>query len=374
MGRNVSVALTTTEPRGSLESIVTQEIREGPAAIRETIDLVSPLVVDIANSVGISGRRRIWAIGNGSLFNSVLYMSALAQRLSGPDDPVVIPVSSAEFAAHRPRLSRHDLVIGVSGSGACQDVVATMREVKGIAPTIGITGTPNSLLTRTADHAIVPGGGQSAVLIKTKAFSAVTTACALLVTALIDGPFSAICVGLRLAADDAERAIASSSLVVDQIAAEVAHSQHVFVVGHGLALPAALEAALKLKQIGLVHAEAQESWEMRSGGVTIVGPGDTIVVLVPERRGTRTGADLVRGYERWGVGQVVEVSATRTLSDSRLLPLPRGVDDVYAPLVVVPPVVLLAVALARLRGENPDQPSWLKRYRQQSLLRHVVPS
>jgi glutamine---fructose-6-phosphate transaminase (isomerizing) len=369
----VSVALTSG-PRAALESIVSQEIREGPAAIRETIDVVSTQVLDIANSIGIAGRRRIWAIGNGSLFNSVIYMSALARRLSGPDDPVVIPVSGAEFAAHRPRLSRHDLVIGVSGSGACQDVVSTMREVKEIAPTIGITSTPKSPLTRTADHSIVPGGGPSPVLIKTKVFSATTTACALLMTALIDGPFNAVAVGLRLAADDAERAIASSSLVVDQIAAEVRHSQHVFVVGHGLALPAALEAALKLKQIALVHAEAQEAWEMRSGGVTIVGPGDTIVVLVPDRSGTRNGADLVRSYERWGVSEVVEVSAARTLSDSRLLPLPRGVDDVYAPLVVVPPVVLLAVALARLRGENPDQPSWLKRYRQQSLLRHVVPS
>jgi glucosamine--fructose-6-phosphate aminotransferase (isomerizing) len=369
----VSVALTT-EPRETLESIVAHEIREGPAAIRETIDVVSPRVVDIANSIGIAGRRRIWAIGNGSLFNSLIYMSAFAQRLAGPDDPVVIPVSSAEFAAHRPRLSRHDLVVGVSGSGACQDVVNTMREVKGIAPTIGITCMPKSPLTRTADHVIVPGGGHSAVLIKTKAFSATTTACALLITALIDGPFNAVAVGLRLAADDAERTIASSSLVVDQIAPEVAKSQHLFVVGHGLALPAALEAALKLKQIAVIHAEAQESWEMRSGGVTIVGPGDTVVVLVPERKGTRNGAHLARSYERWGASQVVEVSAQRTLSDSRLLPLPRGVDDIYAPLVVVPPIVLLAVALARLRGENPDQPSWLKRYRQQSLMRHVVPS
>ena len=113
---------------------------------------------------------------------------------------------------------------------------------------------------------------------------------------------------------------------------------------------------------------------MRSGGVTIVGRGDTIVVLVPEGNGARSGTQLMRSYERWGASKVVEVSAARTLSDSRLLPLSRGVDDVYAPLVVVPPVVLLAVALARLRGQNPDQPTWLKRYRQQSLMRHVVPA
>src|SRR6478752_1614060 len=77
----VSVALTTG-PREALESIVTQGIREGPAAIRETIDVVSTQVVDIANTIGISGRRRIWAIGNGSLFNSLIYMSALARRLA----------------------------------------------------------------------------------------------------------------------------------------------------------------------------------------------------------------------------------------------------------------------------------------------------
>ena len=58
----MSVPLTSV-PRETLESIVTQEIREGPAAIRETIDVVSTQVHDIANTIGISGRRRILAIG-----------------------------------------------------------------------------------------------------------------------------------------------------------------------------------------------------------------------------------------------------------------------------------------------------------------------
>src|SRR5437773_301705 len=126
MTARCEVSVTPTScSRNTIESIVSREVREGPAAIRETIDVISTQAVDIANSVGRAGRRRIWAIGNGSLFNSMLYMSALARRLSGPEDPVVIAVTAAEFAAHRPRLSRHDLVIGVSGSGACQDLVTT---------------------------------------------------------------------------------------------------------------------------------------------------------------------------------------------------------------------------------------------------------
>ncbi len=37
----------------------------------------------------------------------------------------------------------------------------------------------------------------------------------------------------------------------------------------------------------------------------------------------------------------------------------------------MPPVALLAFALARLRGHNPDRPDWIERYHSQGL-RHIL--
>jgi len=59
------------------------------------------------------------------------------------------------------------------------------------------------------------------------------------------------------------------------------------------------------------------------------------------------------------------------VAGSSLLPLPEDAAEDHAPLSAVPPVALLAFALARTRGANPDRPSWIERYHSQGL-RHIL--
>jgi glutamine---fructose-6-phosphate transaminase (isomerizing) len=185
-----------------------------------------------------------------------------------------------------------------------------------------------------------------------------------------DKALDRVAADLRLAADHAERAIANAWPAVEAIAAELAGAEHLFVVGGGLAYPAALEAALKLKEMALVHAEASETWEMASGPATIVGPGTVVVSLAPDGPARAATDDVVRHCREWGA-RVIEVAPSRAVADSHLLAVPADVDERYAPLTVVPPVALLAYVLAGLRGATPDRPSWTERYHSQGL-NHIV--
>jgi glucosamine--fructose-6-phosphate aminotransferase (isomerizing) len=142
------------------------------------------------------------------------------------------------------------------------------------------------------------------------------------------------------------------------------------VVGGGLAYPAALEAALKLKEMALVHAEASETWEMASGPATMVGPGTVVVSLAPGGPARAATDDVVRHCREWGA-RVIEVAPSRAVPDSTLLAVPAGVDERFAPLTLVPPVALMAYVLAGLRGATPDRPSWTARYHSQGLT-HIV--
>jgi glucosamine--fructose-6-phosphate aminotransferase (isomerizing) len=157
---------------------------------------------------------------------------------------------------------------------------------------------------------------------------------------------------------------------VEGIAAELDDADHLFVVGGGLAYPAALEAALKLKEMALVHAEASETWEMASGPATMVGPSTVVVSLAPDGAARAATDDVVRHCRQWGA-RVIEVTPSRTVNDSRLLAVPAAVDERFAPLTMVPPVALLAYVLAGRRGATPDRPSWTERYRSQGL-NHIV--
>ncbi len=155
-----------------------------------------------------------------------------------------------------------------------------------------------------------------------------------------------------------------------QLAAELADAAHVFVVGSGLAHIAAMEAALKLKEMAIVHAEGTETWEMASGAATIVGSGTVVVALAPDGPGRAATADVVAHAAEWGA-RVIEVGPSRLIPGSTFLPLPADAIEDHAPLTAVPPIAMLAFALARRRGYDPDQPSWVERYHSQGL-RHIL--
>jgi len=283
----------------------------------------------------------------------------------------VIAVTAGDFRTFRPRLDRHDAIIGVSASGEFRDVLGVFEEVRGLVPTVGIVHVPGSSLTRVADHVVFSAGGPSGVPVMTKTFSSTLSATLLLLGAVLgDDALEDVSSSLRLAADHAERAIADAWPVVEELAAEIVEAEHLFVVGGGLAHPAALEAALKLKEMALVHAEASETWEMASGPATIVGPGSVVVSLAPDGAARAATDDVVRHCREWGA-RVIEVAPSRAVADSRWLAVPAGVDERFAPLTVVPPVALLAYVLAGLRGATPDRPGWTERYHSQGLT-HIV--
>ena len=142
------------------------------------------------------------------------------------------------------------------------------------------------------------------------------------------------------------------------------------MTGGGLGYPAALEAALKLKEMALVHAEGAEVWEMTSGAATMLGPDAVVIALAPNGPAREPIADLLRHAADWGA-RTIEVGPEPLVASSVLLPLPADAAEDHAPLHAVPPVALLAFALARLRGHNPDRPDWIERYHSQGL-RHIL--
>lgn len=350
---------------------IPSEIAEGPAAIVATLTSVEPAARAVAAELRGLDVRRIWAIGNGTSYHSCLHVAGLARRLARPDDPIVIPVTAGDFRTFRPELGSGDVIFGISASGEFRDVVGVFDEVRGRIPTVGIVHVPNSTLTRSADHVILSGGGPSTVPVMTKTFSSTLSAAMLMVGAVLgEGPLSEIVAGLNRAADHADATIANSWGVVEDLAGELVDAEHLFVVGAGLAYPAALEAALKLKEMALVHAEASETWEMASGPSTIVGPGTVVISLTPNGPARAPTDDVIRHCLAWGA-RVIEVAPSPAADGSGLLRIPSDTDERFASLTMVPPVALLAYALARLRGVNPDRPGWTERYHSQGL-HHIV--
>jgi len=351
--------------------IIPTEIEAGPEAIRATLAGATAPAREAAEYLVGRDVRRVFVIGNGTSYHSALAAAALHARHAGPDDAIVVARTAGDFRTYRPKLGPRDAVIGISASGEFADVVAVFEELRGHVPTIGIVHVPGSSLTRLADRIVTSAGGPSQVPVMTKTFSATLVATELTLLALLgDDPFRAGSTAIEAAAAQAAAAISATAPRLEALVDRLDRHQRVFVVGAGLAHAAALEAALKLKEIALVHAEGGETWEVTSGAATMIDERSAVIALAPPGPGRAATADLLRHLAAWGAA-TIEVGPEPIVRDSILVELPPSAEEDHAPLTCVPPVALAAFALARRRGIDPDRPEWVARYHSQGL-RHIV--
>jgi len=313
----------------------------------------------------------VFVIGNGTSYHSALAAAGLYARGAGPDDPVAIAMTAGAFRTYPPALGRGDAVVGISASGEFADVVATVEALRGRTPTVGIVHVAESSLARVADHVVRSAGGASNVPVMTKTFSATLVATELVLIGLLGASRLAdASAAIARAADDAETAIASAEDRLEEAVDVLDGVEHAFVVGAGLGHVAALEAALKLKEIALLHAEGGETWEATSGASTMIDGTAAVIALAPAGAGRAATVELVRHVAQWGA-RTIEIGPEPAVDGSLLIRLADDAAEDHAPLTAVPPVALAAFALARRRGIDPDRPDWVARYHSQGL-RHIV--
>lgn len=350
---------------------IATEIREEPEAIRATIAASRDQAAEVARTLIAAGVRRIYVIGNGTSYHSSLAAALVHRRHARADDPVVLAMTAGEFRHYQPILGPTDAVVGISASGEFRDVLAVTESLRGRIPTVAIVHNPGSSLTALADHVIMSAGGPSSVPVMTKTFASTLTAAILLVAGLLpDDTADSIRGALDTAAAAADVAIASAGSGIETLAADLATTAHVFVVGSGGGHVAALEGALKLKETALIHAEGSESWEMASGAATLVDATSTVIALAPPGRGREAVIDIGSHCLGWGA-RVIEIAPEPTIDGADHLAVAATANEDLASLDTLPPLVLLAEALARARGIDPDEPGWTERYRSQGLT-HVI--
>ncbi|MFL5725863.1 MAG: SIS domain-containing protein [Chloroflexota bacterium] len=356
-----------------IQSLIAGEVAAEPDAIRATVRESRADARAAADALRDRGVRRVFVIGNGTSYHSSLAVALVHRRHARPDDPPVLALTAGEFRHYAPAVDGRDAIIGISASGEFRDVVSIAEAYRDRLPVVAVVHVPGSSLTRLTDHVVVSAGGPSAVPVMTKTFAATLTAALLIVAELFDDDRGEMLVDdLLVAADAGDAAIRAAEGVVPGLAARLADAQHLYVVGSGGGHVAALEAALKLKETALVHAEGSESWETASGAATLIGPAATVIALAPPGPGREAVVDVARHCIDWGA-RVIEVGPVAAVDGAELLEIAPTANEDLASLDTTPSVALLADALARARGLDPDHPAWTERYRSQGLT-HVIGS
>jgi len=245
------------------------------------------------------------------------------------------------------------LCIAISQSGRSPDLLTTVTSLKSAgAWVLALVNDETSPLCDMADEVIGLGAGEERSVAATKSFIASLSAIVRVVAAWgDDGVLSANLNDLPSLLDQAWTR--DWSPLVDALL----DARDLYVLGRGLGLGIAQEAALKLKETSQLHAEAFSTAELRHGPMALIEPGfpalifnqaDQTAALVSET----TSALVERGARVLVAGAQVQ-GAT---------PLPTVASDpLLEPILQIQSFYRAANALALARGLDPDAPPHLKK-------------
>ena len=243
--------------------------------------------------------------------------------------------------------------LAISQSGASPDLLAATEAARAAgAYVLALVNAKDSPLAQLAHQTIPLWAGHEASVAATKSYIASLAAIVHLVGCWTRD--SELLEALGRAPQQLELAWHldwSAAAVGLQFASDL------YIVGRGLGLGAAQEAALKLKETCRLHAEAFSAAELRHGPMALVRSGFP-VVLFAQSDETRAGIEAL-------AAELVDRGATVMLAGGRqagVLPLPTlTAHPAIEPMLLVQSFYRLANTLAIARGGDPDRPPHLRK-------------
>jgi glutamine---fructose-6-phosphate transaminase (isomerizing) len=332
----------------------THMFREAAAAsdaVRAQLQYDAGAIAAIGKDLRRLDPRAVITCARGSSDHAATYAKYLIETRAGVLTASAAPSVSSIYGVSQDL--RGCLFIALSQSGRSPDLLASVAAAKAAGATIlALCNSPDSPLIAAADLVVPLRAGPEISVAATKSYLATLAALIRLVAAWTED-------AALDAAVETLPALMDQSWALDWSAAlpPLESAEHLYVVGRGLGLGAAQEAALKCKETCGLHAEAFSSAELRHGPYTLLGPRFP-ALLFAQRDATRAGIEALGGeLARRGVPVLI---AGAQADHAVVLPTIDASAEV-GPILLVQNAYRLIATLAARRGFDPDRPAHLRK-------------
>lgn len=271
---------------------------------------------------------------------------------------------ASEFRYRNAPIEKHTLVLVITQSGETADTLAGLRESKRRGhKVLSICNVVGSTIARESDGGIYLHAGPEIGVASTKAFTSQVTVLTLLallmgrIRMLSNSQGSQIIRALEAIPKQMESILAQNE-AIRRIALKYASAEDFFFLGRQYNFPAALEGALKLKEISYIHAEGYPAAEMKHGPIAMIDEKTPTVFIIPnDPLYEKTFSNLEEIKARKG-----PIIAIATEGNEKIH---KKVDDVIFipptieplnPLLAALPLQLLSYHIAVARGCDVDKP------------------
>ncbi len=219
--------------------------------------------------------KHVMIVGCGTAYFAGMQASYFIEQLT--DDVTVSVEIASELRYRAYNIPEHTVALIVSQSGETADTLACLTELKRRGVTcLGVVNAVGSTIAREVDGGVYVHVGAEISVASTKAFTSQVAAMTIfgLMLAAAKGTNPQL-IGefineLEMLPAEIEKTLAKQADSVKNIAHNYAHYNHALYIGRDTLYPAALEGALKLKEVSYIHAEAYAAGELKHGPIALI--------------------------------------------------------------------------------------------------------
>lgn len=350
--------------KGGYEHFMLKEIMEQPRAVESTITprIKDGKIILEDLTLDLSGVKNILITACGSAYYAGCAGKYAIEKLCRI--PVELQLAS-ELRYADPIIDEGTLLIVLSQSGETADTIAAMKECKERgAKTLAIVNVVGSSIAKLADYILYTHAGPEIAVATTKGYTtqlimlylfAIYTAKALekINQDKYDSLIKEITSVPKLVQDTMDM-----NSDIEKVAEKYYKSASMFFIGRNTDYALALEGALKMKEISYIHAESYAAGELKHGTIALISEGTPVIALVCNKDiNEKTMSNIVEVKSRGARVLAVALNDDKKITQlsNDIIRVPRF-DSIFAPILEIIPLQLLAYYVARLNGCDIDKP------------------
>lgn len=312
--------------------------------------------------------KHLTVIASGTSYHAGYIGQKLFQNWSGFE--TVRSVDASEFQLSDLAPNNAGIIV-LSQSGETRDVVCCMEQIRKNRPDVIITSVVNvveSLIAREADCGIYLNAGREVGVASTKSFTNQVIVMYLMTIWFAQNRDLYPVIRQRLIQslhsikDLIQATLILAAPICDQVVDHIINlpiqsRQHLFILGRDRGHPAAMEGALKIKEISYIHAEAYPGGSLKHGPLALIDNGTPVIILRYGDTEMISHMDIsAEEVKSRGATTICITSTPCKNKDTYDYSIPIAKDQYLESLLSIIPMQYLAYRLAVKLGNSVDSP------------------
>ena len=330
--------------KGDFAHYTLKEISEQPDTILRAVD--NNQIEEFVDN--IKQAKNLYITGSGTSYNAAEITKYLMSKFAKIKINTLI---SSELPFSPNEIEPNSTLITISQSGESADVLEAVEIAKkSNAKILSIVNLLNSSLSQQSSLAIGLNCGPEIGVAATKSFTSQLSILYKITDQLCNGCINPDWEKVSSAISQ----ILSNNSKIKEIAKNLKDVSDIYVLGRGIHLPIAKEAALKLKELTYIHAEGIPAGELKHGPLALMDSNVYVIIINPNDSTYNDTLNSANQIKARGA-KIIGISDKKSNVYDYWIDIP-SIDEALYPLIEIVSIQLLSYYSALEKKTDPDYP------------------